>query len=225
MQPNLHSFPNLREASQALAEQSAAWLTHTLSQHSHACIAVPGGTTPGHFLQTLAACPLAWENIAFLLTDERWVATNNPRSNFRLLLTCLGATANRAQSLPFYQPDLSVEDAQKPVGNAVKHLFSDAQPSVCVLGMGEDGHFASLFPNNPRLTEGLTTNHRVLAVTQSGEDRLSLSLHAICQFSQVALLIAGESKRQLLASILAGKHQDLPIAHLFAQCPVEVYQG
>ena len=196
-----------------------------LQKNAQTCIAVPGGTTPGAYLQALAREPLPWSRIAFLLTDERWTSDDNPRSNFRLLRASLGQVADQAQLLPFYREGLDHNQAQKPLGMAVKHLFAEAVPSVCVLGMGEDGHFASLFPGNPLLEEGLTTLHRVLAVEHLGEARLSLTLAAINSFQHVALLIQGAAKRDVLAEAIAGKRPELPIAHLLNSCELEVYQA
>lgn len=189
----------------ALAEQVAAQLQTALHARGRATLAVPGGTTPAPFLRALAQHALDWTKVVITLTDERQVPADHERSNARLLReNFLQQGAAAARFLPLF----SGESDEAAVQRTAMQLREQCLPlDVCVLGMGTDGHFASLFPGADQLAAGLNLANpaALLAITAADipEPRLSLSLAAIITAPAVHLLITGEQKQQVLQQATA----------------------
>ncbi len=171
-------------------------------------IAVPGGSTPGPILAALAQrADIGWRDVAVWLTDDRCVTTDHPASNFGLLERSLAATG--AALIP-------LEEGTTP-------------PSFDLvwLGMGADGHIASLFPNTDPHADGALEVVRLTPDPLPPEapfDRLSLTLSALVRARHIMLVLKGTEKRKILDDALGGAN-DLPIARLLsaAQAPVTIF--
>ncbi|MGO4776191.1 6-phosphogluconolactonase, partial [Lysobacter sp. 2RAB21] len=199
-------FDDGEQLAQALAKQVAADLRGALARHGEACIALSGGNTPKRFFDALSTQTLDWARVTVLPVDERWLPPEHPRSNERLLREHLFKNnAAVARLLPMYRPTPTPEMALMPV---LTKIANEGLPlDVVVLGMGEDGHVASLFPDlgydNPALREiGLQPRGRapVMSVRTSAmpEPRMTLTLSAIFTAPAIYLHIEGESKRAVL---------------------------
>jgi 6-phosphogluconolactonase len=222
-QPLLHLFPKLASASQALADWVGAGLRRSVEDHGRASAALPGGSTPGQFLIALAKQDLPWKSITLMPTDERLVPADHPRSNERMMMTCLApALANGAQWLSF-APDGPVEGPETFAAEIAKVIEPLLPLSVVVSGMGDDGHIASLFPGDERLADPAFQWPHVAAAHPRGlEPRLSLSPPVLRTAQQIALLFSGSRKRQVFGEALVAR--DKPVALLTnAKAPLNVF--
>jgi len=183
----------------ALSDMVADQLAHALKERERALLAVPGGTTPGSFLTDLGEAEIPWSRITILPTDERFVPPGHERSNEALFRrTLLTGPAAAAEYLSFAAAALD----QITMAQALSDRLAPLLPvDVCVLGMGTDGHIASIFPGADT-TLALMDPEQVAAVlpatqTETGERRLSLTAVTIAQARHRHLLIHGPEKLAL----------------------------
>jgi 6-phosphogluconolactonase len=222
-----YSFDTRDEASIAAAQTLARLIGRRLALQGEASLVVSGGTTPGRCFAELAATELDWQNVSVILSDERWVPPESDDSNERLVReTLIRDRAAEATLLPVYQPDTTPEARCEDMAKEVRSLpFPFA---AALLGMGEDGHFASLFPDAPNLGEGLDTESGTLCLpvvtAASPHPRVSLSLSALSRSDEIVLLVFGEAKLSVIEAAREAE-SNLPIARLLRQkrAPVNVY--
>ncbi|MGD9265450.1 MAG: 6-phosphogluconolactonase, partial [Lysobacterales bacterium] len=145
---DFHAFENREAASRAAAGLLAGWLDDALGRglETSASLVVSGGSTPGPCFAQLSAKPLDWSRVTVVPSDERWVPAEDPASNEGLIRRqLLRDKAAPAQLLPFFRDGI---DAAQAPGLIEEDLKAVPRPfSATLLGMGEDGHFASLFPD------------------------------------------------------------------------------
>ena len=178
-------------------------------------IALSGGTTPATLYRTLTSPPfvdrLDWSRATFFFSDERCVHPDDPRSNYALANNTLFTPLNIAPSQVYRmagesnEPQAAASEYEQQLRLATKTLPS-AQPSLdlILLGLGEDGHTASLFPGASVLRD----HQCVIAVTQSPKDppnRLTMTLAAINRASVILFLVAGAGKAGVVRAILEPK--------------------
>lgn len=195
-----------------LAELLAEELSSRVSQHGAASFAVPGGSTPGPLFDALSAMDLPWDKIHVVLTDERWVPEDHPRSNTALLRErLLTGAAAKARLLPLYKAGKSAQDAIPALSET---LAPHLPLSVCLLGMGEDMHTASLFPKGSSLDEALTTQVPLSAMQAPGapEPRITLTAHALNTAWHRHVLIIGPKKREALEAAQTLSPTQAPVA-------------
>jgi 6-phosphogluconolactonase len=194
----LITYPDADLMMMRLADQLASDLRQALDGADRATLAVPGGTTPGPVFDILAAIPLDWARVDVLLTDERWVTENSPRSNTALLRRrLLTGPASAARLIPLYADLPQPEQALPALAAGVEAVLP---LSVCLLGMGADMHTASLFPGADRLTDALTGPDALYAMRApgAGEPRITLSARVLRGAIRRHLLIIGDEKRTAL---------------------------
>ncbi|MFC0266676.1 6-phosphogluconolactonase [Kushneria aurantia] len=196
-----------------LARSVAVALEEDLSRQQRVTLVVSGGSTPKPFLQALSAIELPWSRVDVTLADERWVAIDDDDSNDRFVRTHL--LINHAAQACFHS---LVNDAAGPeegaaeVGERIAALSWPA--SVVVLGMGGDGHTASLFPDSEQLSAGLESDETVIAAhaPSVSQPRISLTRHRLMQSRRRYLHLTGEDKKRTLAAAMAGSDvHELPI--------------
>jgi 6-phosphogluconolactonase len=217
-------------SAQALANQLAlavaAQLQEGLNAKGHAVLAVSGGKSPIAFFEVLRDQDLAWEHVTITLVDERCVPRDHADSNAALVRRHL--LQGRAQSARF----IPLVDETGPEMPEPAELVQRAQQrwaqlpaaDVVVLGMGDDGHTASLFPHTPALAEGLDLSNtaRLLAVlpTVAPHWRVSMTLAEILRADHIALSLGGAAKLPVYQAAKAGVNNTLPVSHvLHAQHP------
>ncbi len=211
----IYHFNDMDAQMRGLCDAVRGELAEALVARGRAVLAVPGGRTPAPFFEMLAGCgDLDWRNIVVLLTDERCVAEDSPRSNGRLLrVSLLQNHASVAQYVPIY--DHSCEDSHGDSGGGLADLAGVLPLDVCVVGMGADAHTASLFADSPELGKALAEDAPPLvrvSAPSMGEDRVTLSAGALQSASSVHILISGADKYTALqAAMLAGEVADAPI--------------
>ena len=212
--PQIEIHETAEDAALAAAEAIADWLHAGLSENARASFVGTGGSSPGPVYDLLSTLPLPWEQISVTLSDERWVRPTSPDSNERQLRERLMVgEAAAARFVPLWSDVTTAEDAAEAAEIAVEDLFP---ADVVLLGMGEDGHIASLFPGSPVLEDGLDPlgGSLVIAVP-TGEpapttERLSLTLYALRQAFLTIVLVSGAAKRRIIED-----RDDLPIHALF----------
>jgi 6-phosphogluconolactonase len=197
----LHAFDDPRAQAGALARAVGDALNASCAASggaSRTTLAVSGGTSPRPFLLALAKEPVDWRRIDLTLVDDRWVPETDPASNARLVReTLLRDGAGDARFLPLVDTAVTLEAN-------VAALNADAQralPSVAVLGMGEDGHTASLFADAPewaRITSPDAPRFVAVHPKAAPHARVSLSLAALKQIERLYLLISGTPKLDVL---------------------------
>lgn len=184
-----------------------------------AALALAGGSTPMPVYRRLAEIDLDWPRIVLLPGDERWVPHDDPASNLRAIREAFSGTTADFRALTPERPEDLPDTAVAEATLAELRGPFDA----CVLGMGADGHFASLFPGAGGLAEALdpacTTPAVVVHPSPLPPDapfaRISLTLSRIMASRRLLLLIRGDDKRSVLHDArLSADPQRYPIAAL-----------
>ncbi|PWB30822.1 6-phosphogluconolactonase [Pseudomonas sp. SDI] len=220
-----HDFSTAAKLADALAGDVAERLRNALAARGAATLVVSGGRSPVAFFQSLAKQPLDWSKVTVSLADERWVPVEHSDSNAGLLKRYLlvGAAA-KARFVGLYRPAANLETAALAADQAVAEL---GPIDVLVLGMGDDGHTASLFPGSPNLAEGLQADGArrclpMLAPTVPHQ-RLSLTRSVLGQAAFTALSVQGPGKLATLRAALAGDDpQAMPI-RAFLHASLDIY--
>lgn len=181
---------------QGLADRVASELDDVLKTSSSATLAVPGGTTPGPMFDALSKKELDWPKVKVLLSDERQVPADHPRSNEKLVRQTL--FRNRAALANFVR---YVPDETAGLSKVNEDMVTCLPIHVLVLGMGADMHTASLFPGSPQLTEALDARaHPVMSIEAPGapENRITLTGPVLSAAANKHVLITGQDKRAAL---------------------------
>lgn len=218
---HLTAFDDSQALAEWLAEHVAGRLRSAIESRGNATLAVSGGSTPRMFFKTLSAKELDWEKVCVTLVDERWVATSSNRSNQKLVtIDLLQDKAAKAGFLSLYQPDREPHEVRL----IEKDLRALLPLDVVVLGMGNDGHTASLFPGGDNLALATRDDCDLSVVEMNAPDaaepRVTLTLPVICGARDLVLHIEGDEKREVLDD--ASETLDpakLPIAHVISKCP------
>ncbi len=196
-----------------VANRLAGELKNALLRNDHASFAVPGGTTPGPVFDALCAADLDWSRVHVFPTDERWVPQDDPRSNAGLIAArLLTGRAAAARLLPLYAPADRPEDV---LPELTAELVPELPISVLLLGMGADGHVASLFPGAPELAQALAPDAPILVAQtppSQPERRVSLSAPVLDGAMSKHLVITGADKRARLDAAMAEAPEDAPVA-------------
>ena len=215
------SFDDGTELARWLAKDVAGELSSAISKRDCATLAVSGGNTPVRFFRELSAIDIDWSKVSVTLADERFVPPDSGRSNQRLVtLELLQNKAAKAQFLPLYATD----DIDASITEAEKMLAEHLPIDVIVLGMGTDGHTASLFPGSEGLREAADPKGKrlLMAVDAPGvaEPRITMTLPVIAGARTQYLHIEGADKREVFETVQeAGDPGQAPIGFVLEYCP------
>lgn len=224
-----HRFDTPQALAPALADAIARRLRDAISERGNATLVVSGGTTPRMTFEQLARQPLHWSEATVLLADERWVPASDPASNEALVRgVLLTGHAASARFVGLYTGDPAPEDGEKECAVRIAAL---ARPfDVVLLGMGEDGHTASLFPSSPGLADALDPAGqalcRAIRLPDVQPPRMTLTMRALLDARSVFLLFQGENKRRTFdAAVADGPIELMPIRAVLRQrrVPVTIY--
>lgn len=197
----LRKFDSIDELAPALSAEVAAELRAGIASRGRASLVVPGGRTPGPFFRVLRDAVLDWPAVDVTLTDERCVPEHDPDSNAAQVRSALvSGNAAGARFHPLHDESLPPADAASRIWESLRAL---PRPfDAVVLGMGEDGHFASLFPGDPSLPVALDPRSApgcvMMQAPTAPRQRISLNLAALLQTRRLFLLVTGSAKRSLL---------------------------
>ncbi|MDH1441401.1 6-phosphogluconolactonase [Pseudomonas sp. GD03721] len=209
----------------ALALRVADALRQAIDNRGSATLVVSGGRSPVAFFEALAQQALPWAQVLVSLADERWVPVNHASSNEALARRhLLRGAASEAKFLGLYRVAGSLEQAAELADAA----FAELPPiDVLVLGMGDDGHTASLFPDSPNLDQALRADcpRRVLPMQAPSQpaQRLTLTLPLLASARLPLLAIQGQAKLNVLTTaLMPGDIAQLPI-RAFLNSPLEIH--
>ena len=207
------------QSAQALAQAVAQNLRDTLATQPRATLAVSGGKSPIAFFQALSQQDLDWARVNITLVDERIVPTHHADSNTALVRQhLLQHHAAAAQWLPMIDDAASEGSLKKPAAAVEFALRHYVQPDVLVLGMGSDGHTASIFPQAPQFTDAVRADYpqpllHTTPITAPYE-RISMTLAAIEATPYVYLAIAGADKRRVYEAAAQAQTAQYPISYV-----------
>ena len=207
---------NVFPDAEALAQAAAAWFARTLAaSEGNVAVALSGGSTPKRMYEILGAEPLRevvpWRRVHLFWGDERFVAQDDPRSNYRMtnvaLLDHVPIPPGNVHPLP--TEGLAAEQAAAEYAKMLADYHGSptldpARPlfEIVLLGLGTNGHTASLFPGEPVLDD---REHWAAAVAPPGEPvRVTLTYPALESTRYAAFLVAGAEKRPMLERLRAG---------------------
>ena len=164
-----HEFKSPVLLAEGLALNVAKQLSDAIDARGTATLVVSGGRSPVAFFQHLAKQTLDWSKVVVSLADERWVPVEHADSNAGLLKRyLLQGPAAKAQFLSLYSAAANLEQAAEQADR----LLAELPPiDVLILGMGDDGHTASLFPNSPNLADALKADGSASLLADAGADR------------------------------------------------------
>ncbi len=213
-------YPDRDMLAMNLADKLASQLESYLNHNDEVLLAVPGGTTPGPVFDVLSGVRLDWDRVIVMLTDERWVSEDHPRSNTALIRQrLLTGHAEAARFLPIHSDGDPVEEVPR-LSEAVKpHL----PISVLLLGMGSDMHTASLFPGAPGLSAALAVDAPILNILEpkgEPEIRVSVAAHVLDDAMAKHLVITGTEKRAALEQAADLAPEDAPIRAVMSDLTV-----
>lgn len=222
-----YRFPDARAAADALAQSIAGRLTRAIADRGIATLVVSGGRSPAAVFDALSQVDLSWDKVIVAQVDERWVPMDHGDSNSRLIdLHLLRDKAAAARFVPMKNDAATAREGQPTCEAAMASL--PLPFDVLLLGMGEDGHTASLFPEAAQLRHGLTTDALTLAVVPPAapHERMSLSARGLLESRVLILQIGGAAKEAVYRRALAqGPVEDMPVRIALHQSkvPVEVW--
>ncbi|MGR9092086.1 MAG: 6-phosphogluconolactonase [Gammaproteobacteria bacterium] len=220
-----HYFETREEASLAAAERIVELLSKRLDNNDEASLVVSGGTSPARCLSALSGANLEWERVQVALSDERWISPDHDDSNEKMVReTLLVGNAASATLLSIYAAGVSPEERCDQLQDPLPVL-----PFACSLvGIGTDGHFASLFPDAANLAFAMDVECERLYVpvdtAASPHRRISMTLAGISRSDEVALLFFGEDKLAVYKEAQASSN-GYPLSRLLRQkrAPVRLF--
>jgi len=219
-------YNSVAELNQAFVLKVCSILEQAIKQDGRASLIVSGGRTPVALFQALSMQVLDWSKVDISLADERWVEVDDPASNEKMLREQL--LQNNAAVANFVGLKNPATDANDGVQHCNSKLSQIKTPfDVLILGMGEDGHTASLFPCSDQIEAGLDMqsgqNYIAVSPTTAPNQRMSLTLPALVNSRNVFLHLTGESKKQVLQQALSGDDfKAMPIRAVLNHADVEL---
>lgn len=215
-------FENFAELSKSLVGEWINLIDSAATAKRPAAFALAGGSTPAPVYRELdqALAQRSPSDVRLTATDERWVHDNDPQSNEGLFKKCLPLSYGKQWNLVSLKNAANTPEVAMEAINERLHQQLPTRFSAILLGMGADGHIASLFPGAPVQADGLDCLAAVHP--QTHQTRISLSLPRLLQTEKIWLVITGDEKRQVFENALK---TSLPITNLLkqAQCQIEVF--
>lgn len=228
--PKVLVFPDLDALSHATAERLMAVMQETLDEKERFTVALSGGSTPRRLYELLAGSyrdQIDWAHTYLFWGDERFVPPNDPESNYRMAREALvdHVPISPDHVFPIPTDTTLPEQAATTYAATLHSFFGDDQPAfdVMLLGIGEDGHTASLFPENhpnralqpsdaPAWIEAVKAPPRYETT-----DRITMTLPLINRSRHIFIQAAGTKKHDALRTILEDPAATLPAAYVRAR--------
>lgn len=228
-EPAVQRFADADMLVRELAHQVADTLQTAIDVRGLASLVISGGKSPVKLFEILRTQLIDWSRVCIALVDERWVAGDDPSSNEKLAKDFL--LRDKAAAARFYglknaaaTPAAGAQAAWEAYGPIPKPF------DTVILGMGDDGHTASLFPGSPNLAEGLDTSRKPgcigMTAPTAPQQRMSLNLSALLESRRLVLFISGEAKwRTYVQATESGPVNAMPIRAVLRQqrTPTDVF--
>ncbi|MFN5160448.1 MAG: 6-phosphogluconolactonase [Cyanobacteriota bacterium] len=186
-----------------VSQQIAAAIDLSLAERDRAQIALAGGESPRAAYQRLGQEHLPWDRVDVLLGDERWVAASDPASNARMLRETLLSEppASHACFHPVPTDRPTAQESAAAYGELLRQLCPGDPPrlDLVLLGLGDDGHTASLFPGTAATK---VVDQAVTIGEGKGLPRITLTAPVLSEARTVLVLVSGSGKREALRRLL-----------------------
>ena len=211
----LNEFNSREQLDIELANEIATILSAAIERKGTASIAVSGGSTPKGLFKILSLKAIDWSKVFITLADERWVDFDSDASNTRLVFDNL--LQNNAKQATFFHLKQKGELTQTVLGDLNIAAKKSLLPlDVLILGMGEDGHTASLFPCSEQIEEGLSTSNKqsLMSVmpTTAPHERISFTFSALAKSENIFLHLCSDAKKSVLNKALGNDDKfEMPI--------------
>jgi 6-phosphogluconolactonase len=227
--PQIEIFPDPPKVAQAAADIIVATAQRAAAEGRTFSLVLSGGSTPKILYQLLAVDPyrprIEWPSVEIYFGDERAVPPDHPDSNFKMANEALlSRVPLRPDHVHRMRGEIDPDQAAVEYGQMLKTRFGDAGPDVTLLGMGDDGHTASLFPYSPAVSE---TRHRCVAQfveksTTGKSWRITLTAAFLDRSAKILVMVTGQSKAARLVEVLEGPKdpQRLPIQLILPADPL-----
>jgi 6-phosphogluconolactonase len=229
MNVTFNDFPDRTNLVVSLADLVGELLTKGIIASGNASLAVSGGSTPVALFEQLSGTDISWQDVVITLVDERWVEPTEDDSNEHLVRTHL--LRDKAAVATFIGMKNGASTAAVGEVACEQNIQKVPRPfDVLILGMGGDGHTASLFPGAEKLSAATDMNSgktcMAITPTTAPHDRMTLTLPAILNAEEIILHITGLEKQEVLAKAqTAGPAEEMPVRFVLRQeiIPVTVY--
>ena len=206
MSNNFRIYPDPKSVAQAAADYLCKQIQACVDAKGQCHVVLPGGSTPAVCLRLLADKQLPWHSIHWYPGDERCYPVGHEERNDTMIRQKLFSQNTQAEKTFHPMPaELGPEEAAKHYS---KLLDEVGQLDIVVLGMGEDGHTASLFPGNAAL-EDTRSAVAVYEAPKAPDERISISLDTLRNAGECIVIATGEGKREALTRIMQG--ESLPV--------------
>ncbi len=219
----IYNFQNTDEFVKKSAEAIETFILENLKEKKVVRVALSGGSSPIPVYQALSKSKIPWNRVALFLVDERYVPLNSKESNYGMIKENLADHVKNLRKFYHYNTRDSI---QTIVDQYQKMLQQFKSPifDLVILGLGKDGHTASLFPNDPALHE----KNRLAAHTinpDQGQDRMTLTFPAILDSQKIIFLIQGKNKNQIIDRWLNKEAlmDELPAKKILEHSDVEIF--
>jgi 6-phosphogluconolactonase len=217
MNKNIHAYPNKEKLVTATAELVADCIEQAIQQNGLCNMALSGGNTPGGVFSLLASGPyrdrLDWGRLHLFWGDERMVPPEHQDSNFRMVReTLLDKVEIPDENVHRMRGEIAPEEAAAEYAELLHDHFKGSPPcfDLILLGLGEDGHTASLFPETDAVGE--CEKHVVAVfVSKLSAWRVTLTLPVLNAARKVLFLVSGKSKSEMVQRIMSNKQPDKEI--------------
>jgi 6-phosphogluconolactonase len=220
------AFDNQVLLNQEFCEQICSLLSEGIATRGNASLMVSGGRTPIPLFTLLSEQSIDWSKVTISLIDDRWVDIESDASNEKLVKSHL--LQNKAAQATFVSLVKGASDIEQDVATLELQRDDIPQPfDVVVLGMGEDGHTASLFPCCEQIKDGLDLNNPQSYIatipTTAPHKRISLTLAALLKSRKLFLHLTGEAKKSVYNEALAKTDPfEMPIRAVLQNTDVDV---
>ena len=218
-------FSSTEQLDRSLSQCIAKILSRSLKDHLKATLVVSGGRSPKGFFKLLSKIQIDWANIVVTLADDRWVDISHKDSNERLVKELM--LINNAESAKFI-PLKTENDSASDGAMELEHSFPKISSfSLVILGMGADGHTASIFPNTDSLRDGIDLNSSKQFIASKPADaphmRISMTASRLLAADEIIIHITGDKKRKVLDKASAGTDAaEIPVRIILNQTKVPV---
>ncbi len=215
----MYEFASRAEAARAVAGRIRVALLSKLANESSTSLIVTGGSSPQLCYELLAEEAMPWERVQIFLSDERWVDSTDERSNEKMVRErLLVSNASDATLHGYYQDAVSIAERCASLTREIEAVPNPL--ASCLLGMGSDGHIASLFSDSESFAEGISIDSQALCLPvhtrASDVPRLTLTLPALVRSEEVLLLFFGDEKRDVYQQAVASETA-YPVSRLLHQ--------